>query len=57
MRYRVCRNDGPEGQRIRTLMDVCGVQLDCSIMDVNIDGSIIVQAPLHRKKYCAIERT
>jgi hypothetical protein len=25
-------------------------------MDVDIDGSIIAQAPLHRKKYCATKR-
>jgi hypothetical protein len=37
-------------------MDVCGAHRDCSVMDVNIDRSIIVQAPLHRKKYYAIER-
>jgi hypothetical protein len=30
MRYHVRRNDGPDGQRIRTLMDVFGAQRDCS---------------------------
>jgi hypothetical protein len=56
MRYHVYRTDGSDGQRIITLMDVCGAQRDCNIMDVDIDGSIIAQAPLHGQKYCAVER-